>query len=452
MVRAQPAACSRAHACRHQPPHASPFPTPPKIDRRQAPRRARLGHASVGSLPGGAGSAARLPSTWGRSPRSPASGAARAGTRGRGAPGLGACHSGARFRLARPPGGPGWVLSVPSAFRKGDSATRSRVEKLRKTKNEVGRSWGVITLSQRRGRGLEPPGPQPPLPRNPARGGEGSAAAAVPWSRDAGTRAAAGGGGSVREREGQIQPTLPSSSPPPPPFPVPLQRRLRSKPGLGAWKTRDAGRCSQRAQPWREVAAEKARAASPVPRSGGRFNQARRAAALNLGVWWETEAQGREDLAVQECVVRNLACSRVPLFLPAPQAGAAGGAGPGGGGIDQKAWGRGEGGQPAGFFILPPGPSGREVKGKALWPRFQCTQWFLCAPCRLFPCPPHLHGHCSAPPHSCHSPPGSQARSLQAGTDLQPLCLKNRISPASHPSVWKAQERELGKSRTFVAL
>ncbi|VCX10374.1 unnamed protein product, partial [Gulo gulo] len=42
----------------------------------------------------------------------------------------------ARFRPARAPGGPGWVLSVPSAFRKGDSATRSRVEKLCKTKNE----------------------------------------------------------------------------------------------------------------------------------------------------------------------------------------------------------------------------------------------------------------------------------------------------------------------------
>lgn len=78
----------------------------------------------------------RFPAPGGRSPRSPAGREARAGTRGPRAPRLGARLSGARFRLVRPHGGPGWVLSVPSAFREGDSATRSRVEKLPKTKNE----------------------------------------------------------------------------------------------------------------------------------------------------------------------------------------------------------------------------------------------------------------------------------------------------------------------------
>lgn len=156
----------------------------------------------------------RFPAPGGRSPRSPAGREARAGTRGPGAPRLGARLSGARFRLVRPHGGPGWVLSVPSAFREGDSATRSRVEKLPKTKNEGKELGRHHPLAAPRPRSRTSGAPPSPLPRNPARGGEGSAAAAVPWSRDAGTRAAAGGGGSVREPEGGSQPTLPSSSAP----------------------------------------------------------------------------------------------------------------------------------------------------------------------------------------------------------------------------------------------
>lgn len=44
-------------------------------------------------------------------------------------------------------GSPGWVVSVSSAFREGDSAMLSRVEKLCETRNPSGeREPGVITL------------------------------------------------------------------------------------------------------------------------------------------------------------------------------------------------------------------------------------------------------------------------------------------------------------------
>lgn len=54
---------------------------------------------------------------------------------------LRARRSGARLRPARPRDSRDWVLSVPCAFREGDSATRSRMEKLRETKNQ-GRELG----------------------------------------------------------------------------------------------------------------------------------------------------------------------------------------------------------------------------------------------------------------------------------------------------------------------
>lgn len=157
------------------------------------------------------------PHLGGRSPRSPARG--EGGRRGPRDPPLGVRRTGARLRLARTPGGPGCVLSVRSAFREGDSAMRSRVEKLRKTKNagkELERHHPLA--APRPPSGLDPPGPPPPLPRNPAPGGKGSAAAAVPRSRDAGTRAAAAA------EEAQCESLRTESSPPAPPLgsPPPL--------------------------------------------------------------------------------------------------------------------------------------------------------------------------------------------------------------------------------------
>lgn len=100
-------------------------------------------------------------------------------------------------------GSPGCVVSVPSAFREGDSAMLSRVEKLR-TKNPSGERGGASSPSSsaatgvHRGLILNLQAPHPPA-RNPAPGAERRAAAAVPRSRDAGTPAPAGGGGSLRE-------------------------------------------------------------------------------------------------------------------------------------------------------------------------------------------------------------------------------------------------------------
>lgn len=58
-----------------------------------------------------------------------------------------------------------------------------------------------------------------------------------------------------------------------------------------------------------------------------------------------------------------------------------------------------EAGQPAGFVIWLRGPSGREVKGRALWPRFHwfhSAQRLLCPPCPLSPCLTPPHRPCSA--------------------------------------------------------
>lgn len=74
------------------------------------------------------------------------------------------------------------------------------------------------------------------------------------------------------------------------------------------------------------MAAELARAASPFVSLAGEGTSIRleKPPPLNLGVWWETEAPDREDVAVPESAVRKPACLRVPLFLPAPQTGALG--------------------------------------------------------------------------------------------------------------------------------
>lgn len=110
----------RAHAptpAPIRPPHTSPH-RPFEQKRSRSRRRGELGRAS----------AAWFPTAWGRGAREPL-GRGRRGARG------------AQLRSVRPPGSPGWVLGVPSAFREGDSATRSRIEKLRGTKNE-GRELG----------------------------------------------------------------------------------------------------------------------------------------------------------------------------------------------------------------------------------------------------------------------------------------------------------------------
>lgn len=151
--------------------------------------------------------------------------------------------------------------------------------------------------------------------------------------------------------------------------------------------------------------------------------------------------------------MRKLACSRVPVFQrPRPEPLES--PGQAGAGLTRKPQGEGRRGSLLASLSGLRGPSGREVKGKALWPRFQYAQWLLCPPCCLFPCPPHLHGLCSAPLilviHLLV--PRLLCVSSAALTDLQSLSKEPYLFPAIHPWVSQAQETGLGKNRMPVAL
>lgn len=138
-------------------------------------------------------------------------------------------------------GQPDRIMNAPSAFREGDSATRSRVEKLPETTNQPKKK---MRIWREQGRHHPPPVPRlvatkiwsctyphPRLPTlhpwNLARTRKDcSSAAAVPWSRAAGTRVAVGGGGSAG-KPGSL-PLAPLSTLPPP-----LTRDLGSRSGVG---------------------------------------------------------------------------------------------------------------------------------------------------------------------------------------------------------------------------
>lgn len=259
MVQAQAAKCSRAHTCPHRHPLTTLFPSP-QVEKRQvsaAPvTRARLRRISYRGPRRPGPVSQHLGGEEGGAQVSPRRGEAQAGTRWPGTrPG------GGHLRPAWPPGSPGWVLSVPSVFREGDSATLSRVEKPCETRNRARkRGRGGIALSQGRGgcplrSDLEPTGPHPQPPG--IRRQEGSAAL-QPQCRGHATRrlkrlreegAPCGSRGSI--------PLLPLRLPSPP---------ARTPVKVGALAPRRRGTragCSPRSQSWREGAAETARAASP---------------------------------------------------------------------------------------------------------------------------------------------------------------------------------------------
>ena len=188
-------------------------------------------------------------------------------------------------------GSPGWVVSGPSAFREGDSAMLSRVEKLCETRNPSGERGGASSPSSsaaigiHRGLILNLQAPHPP-PRNPAPGAKRRAAAAVPRSRDAGTPAPAGGGGSLREPGLDPSALLSPSS-----LACLLLQPGRSKSGLWA----PGGRGTRRDAPgdlgsWRGAASLFSPRALP---------SVLRSRCLNLGVWWDSDP-GSEDVAVHE--------------------------------------------------------------------------------------------------------------------------------------------------------
>lgn len=109
----------RAHAptpAPTRPPHTSPH-----RPFEQRGRSRRRGNSGAPPRPG-------FPPPGGAGPESPWVGGG-AGPGARGSAGVAAVRVSA-------PGSPGWVPGVPSAFREGDSATRSRIEKLRETENE----------------------------------------------------------------------------------------------------------------------------------------------------------------------------------------------------------------------------------------------------------------------------------------------------------------------------
>lgn len=162
MVHAQASESSRAAPVPTRSPHTSPH-------RPLEQRRGGSGNSGAPPRPG-------FPPPGGaRGPRAPGSGEAQAGRRGAG---------GARLRSVRPSGSPGCVLGVPSASREGDSATRSRIEKLRETENEGREGAGASSPSNRAAVRICPGlvwnlRPRPPPLRNwrrEGRGGEGRAA------------------------------------------------------------------------------------------------------------------------------------------------------------------------------------------------------------------------------------------------------------------------------------
>lgn len=81
-----------------------------------------------------------------------------------------------------------------------------------------------------------------------------------------------------------------------------------------------------------------------------------------------------------------------------------------------------EAGRPAGLLSGLREPSGREVKGRALWPRFQSAQRLLCPPGRLSPTP--------VPTPKV---PASPASFSSVTSFLQPPSLRAR--PAPSPSL-----------------
>lgn len=154
----------RAHAptpTAARPPHTSPH-RPWKSRRSRSVRHPRIGHVS----------AAWFPNTWGAGPEGPrvggGAGSGRAGPRAGGSARVAAVRASAPRGPARPRDSRDWVLSVPCAFREGDSATRSRVEKLREIKNqgrELGRHQPLgaprHASAQVSGRTSGPPTPTP---------------------------------------------------------------------------------------------------------------------------------------------------------------------------------------------------------------------------------------------------------------------------------------------------
>ncbi|XP_039082172.1 uncharacterized protein LOC120228098 [Hyaena hyaena] len=202
------------------------------------------------------------------------------------------------------------ALRGPRAALAGSGASRARSEKVtqrcaRGSRNSVklrrwGRSWNTLTLSQRRGRRLVLD-LRAPHPHSPGIRREEGRAALPPQCRGHATRG--------RERRRRLSAGARGPEPPPP-APPPRSSRL----------------AQARAEVWiRRLG--KSGAPGGVPEisalEGGGSGEGRgqlpprphqpcRAAALNLGVWRETEAQGREDVAVPESV-------NSPISIPGPR-------------------------------------------------------------------------------------------------------------------------------------
>lgn len=190
------------------------------------------------------------------------------------------------------------ALRGPRAALAGSGASRARSEKVtqrcaRGSRNSVklrrwGRSWNTLTLSQRRGRGLVLD-LRAPHPHSPGIRHEEGRAALPPQCRGHATRG--------RERRRRLSAGARGPEPPPPAPPPGSSRLAQAR--AEVWIRRLGKSGAPGGVP--EISAlEGGGSGEGQGKLPPRPHQPCRAAALTLGVWRETEAQGREDVAVPE--------------------------------------------------------------------------------------------------------------------------------------------------------